>query len=76
MVCPNVRRENLVFDTRRFYYLEHDQSTDDHLQDSNGGFHYEAKDSGGLGGSASSQRRGSSKEQSTCVRRLLCRGGE
>jgi hypothetical protein len=27
---PNVRRENLVvFGTPRFYYLEHDQSTDD-----------------------------------------------
>jgi hypothetical protein len=34
MACPNVRRENLVvLDTPRFYYLEHDQSTDDPLQD-------------------------------------------
>ena len=32
MACPNVRRENLVFGTSRFYYLEHDQSTDDPLQ--------------------------------------------
>ncbi len=33
MACPNVRRENLVvFGTPRFYYLEHDQSTDDPLQ--------------------------------------------
>jgi hypothetical protein len=34
MACPNVRRENLVvFGKPRFYYLEHDQSTDDPLQE-------------------------------------------
>jgi hypothetical protein len=38
MACPNVRRENLVvFRTSRFYYLEHDQSTDDPLQKALGG---------------------------------------
>jgi len=38
MACPNVRRENLVvFGTPRFYYLEHDQSTDDPLQGTNEG---------------------------------------
>ena len=38
MACPNVRRENLVvFDTPRFYYFAHDQSTDDPLQQSRRG---------------------------------------
>jgi hypothetical protein len=38
MACPNVCQENrVVFGTSRFYYLEHDQSTDDPLQKALGG---------------------------------------
>src|SRR5208283_305151 len=34
IACPKLTRENLVvFSTPRFYYLEHDQFTDDPLQE-------------------------------------------